>query len=189
MHLPESPVIFALQNLRFAMKTIQILAIAGICLALTANQQTTAQTAYSTRFKVPTQAPGIEEILNNNDVTVNDKAFNRFHQTYTNVTEEKWSSTPEGSRVRFVFNGIRMIESYDKQGDWTATMRYLPLNMIPADVTQNVMQTYAGYKIFFAKETKTSEGISHIIKIENASCWKMLKISNGRMEIKEDQPK
>jgi hypothetical protein len=169
------------------MKLLSTIIMAGLCLAA---QPTFSQSASALSFKFPgdTAARTFERV-SSGSTAVNSKAVISFHNSYPSATEERWSATPDGTRVRFMSENMQIIENYNRRGRWTGTIRYLPLNKLPKDVVYAVTQTYPGYSIFFAQDVRTAYGYVHIVKIETGTNWKTLKISGSDVETIEDMDK
>jgi hypothetical protein len=163
-------------------KHLSCYSLAIVCLVIIPTDHLFAQTTV-----------GIETEDSPSTNLVKEKVFMPEAKTLLHFQKEnpaaeniRWSKIREGSQVSFICENKNWIVRYSPKGRWISTMRYLSVDQLPQDIVSDVLNTYKGYHIFFAQDVRTYLGYAHVIKIEDCSSWKTLKIVNGEIEVMEE---
>ena len=117
---------------------------------------------------------------------VNVKAVKDFSKSFKNVTGEKWYTVSDGFFANFNDKGIETKVAYDKKGIWHSTIRTLDDTQLPSDVRDVVKSKYYDSKILVGYEIKHNDGFVYIIKIEDTKTLKILRVTDGEIEIISD---
>ncbi len=120
---------------------------------------------------------------------VNIKAARDFIKRYNDVKEEKWYKAEDGFFACFNESGIQTKVAYHKNGTWDCTLRTLNETELPFDVRDLAKSTYYDFNILVAYEIKYETGVTYILKIEDKTRIKVLKIHDGEMDVAGDYVK
>ena len=122
------------------------------------------------------------DYLNNVDA----KALRHFATLYENASEIRWAILPGGFRVHFVNAGIDTRIYYTKKGAPEATVRYYFEKDMPHEVRHIIKTTYYDFSIFCVTEITMAGKTAYLVKIEDRTCWKTVKVVDNEMEITEN---
>ena len=113
------------------------------------------------------------------------KVLRNFARSFKNVTGEKWYKVSDGFMAGFYDKGIETKVAYDLKGVFHCTLRTLNETQLPFDVRDVVKRKYYDFKILVVYEIKHDNTV-YILKMENASTLKTLRIANGEIEVIAD---
>lgn len=117
---------------------------------------------------------------------INSKAVKDFKKAYKNVSGENWMQTEEGYGVRFAQDGKSVIVYYDKNGNWSGSLKGYTEDKMPFEVRDMVKRSYYDFSITYVDEvetTKSENGPVYIVHIEDKSTIKFVRVSNGEMTV------
>ena len=119
---------------------------------------------------------------------VNAKALKDFNKSFKNISGEQWYKVTDGFIASFKENEIETKVAYDQKGKWHCTVRTLDENQLPSDVRDLVKSKYYDYKILVSYEIRHDNTV-YILKIEDATTLKTLRVADGEIEIISDNSK
>ena len=90
--------------------------------------------------------------------------------------------------ANFKENEIETKVAYDQKGKWHCTVRTFGENQLPSDVRDLVKSRYYDYKILLVYEIRHDNTV-YILKIEDATTLKTLRVADGEIEIISDNSK
>jgi hypothetical protein len=121
-------------------------------------------------------------------VDVNAKALKDFNKSFKNISGEQWYKVTDGFIADFKENEVETKVAYDQKGKWHCTVRTFGENQLPSDVRDLVKSKYYDYKILVVYEIRHDNTV-YILKIEDATTLKTLRIADGEIEIISDNSK
>lgn len=119
---------------------------------------------------------------------VNTKALKDFNKSFKNISGEQWYKVTDGFIASFKENEIETKVAYDQKGKWHCTVRTFGENQLPSDVRDLVKSRYYDYKILVIYEIRHDNTV-YILKIEDTSTLKTLRVADGEIEIISDNSK
>jgi len=179
------------------MKKISFTCLGGIFLLSAISSSFGQLAATSSKFKrsSPVDQIAASEKVNHRDAdgdyinNVNSKALRHFTKAYQNPSEVKWVKLTTGFRVHFVSNGIDTRTYYNKRGACEAIVRYYYEKDMSANIRHQVKTIYYDFKIFLITEITADHKTAYLIKIEDNTSWKTVKIVDNEMEVIEEYSK
>jgi hypothetical protein len=160
-------------------KNLIALVITGVAI-LSGTSKTNAQMVSNT------SSLEFQRTLINDQDNISRRALKNFANTYGNVTNENWMQVKDGFIVRFISEGIRSNISYDKKGNWVASVKNYGEEKLVHDIRHIVKSNFYDYAIVAIQEIETidSHGIpTYIISMESRTQIKILRIHAGDMEV------
>jgi hypothetical protein len=88
--------------------------------------------------------------------------------------------------VRFFDNGIQTKIFYNRKGNQDAMVRYYTEDKLPNEVRHSVRSTYYDFNIFLVIEVTVGNQTAYLVKIEDKTCTKTIRVMNGDMEVIEE---
>ena len=122
-----------------------------------------------------------------NDININ--AVRHFIKNYKEINSEQWYKISDGFIASFTKDSIQTKVAYDLKGNWHCTLNAFRESKLPTDIRDKVKSKYYDFNILIAYQIIYEEGIIYIIKIDNTTKLKILKIINGEIEIAGDYVK
>src|SRR4051812_45195969 len=119
---------------------------------------------------------------------LNSKALKDFNKSFKNITGEQWYKVTDGFMANFKENEIETKVAYDQKGKWHCTVRTFGENQLPSDVRDLLKSRYYDYKILLIYEIRHDNTV-YILKIEDATTLKTLRVADGEIEIISDNSK
>jgi hypothetical protein len=182
------------------MKKTIICGLTGIALACTTTSNAFSQNSGSTA-KVNVQ-PAIEKIISspdlltegNNNVPaliseISIKAVRNFTKDYKNVSDVKWFQSEDGVVVYFNMDGIKNKVYYNKKGNYECKVRNYYEDRLPVEVRHLVKSNYYDFSIYCVIEICAKDKTAYVVKLENKTSWKTIKVVNNEMEVTQDYKK
>jgi hypothetical protein len=131
------------------------------------------------------KAEGAMLITNISDI--NAKALKQFSKTFKTAANASWYETKDGGFVaKFRQDGIETRANYDRKGNWSGTVRTYTEENLPKEVRHMVKSTYYDYSIFLVQEVTVGDKTAYLVKIEDASTLKTIRVIDGEMDVYED---
>lgn len=119
---------------------------------------------------------------------VNTRALKDFNKSFKNISGEQWYKVTDGFIASFKESQIETKVAYDQKGKWHCTVRTFDENQLPSDVRDLVKSKYYDYKILICYEIRHDNTV-YILKIEDATTLKTLRVADGEIEIISDNSK
>ena len=127
--------------------------------------------------------PGVEKNLS----VVNTKAEMNFTKTYKNATDILWYPLNDKRlMVRFFDNSIQTKIFYNRKGSQETMVRYYTEDKLPNEVRHVVKTTYYDFNIFLVIEVTVGNQIAYLVKVDNKTCTKTIRVMNGEMDLVEE---
>ncbi len=136
-------------------------------------------------YNKPTYKNADGDYINN----VNTKALRHFTTTYEKASEIRWAKLAGGFRVHFVNEGIDTRIYYNEKGAPESTVRYYFEKDMPSEIRHIIKTTYYDFSIFCVTEITTAGKTAYLVKIEDRTCWKTVKVVEQETEITEEYSK
>jgi hypothetical protein len=110
---------------------------------------------------------------------INIKAIRDFVRSYRNASGEKWYELSDGFVVHFYMNNNKYRAFYKFNGDWLHTLSAYGGDQLPSLIRHKVKSVYYDYSIFLVTEIKLSDNTIYLVKIEDKTSWKTIKVCEG----------
>jgi len=170
---------------------IAIILLAGVTGAAYTQSPLSTENLYAKTFFESNGAP---VTLNENKDTavvlpagLNLRALKGFNKMYKKVSDAKWyNSGRKGSMVHFSNDAARIVIFYDKSGQQISSIRYYSEKELPFEVRDRVKSKYYDFSIFLVTEVTVGDITAYLVKIEDKTCWKTIKVLDGEMEVTEE---
>ena len=148
------------------------------------NSVTSSNPEVSPAVAINTSSDNTSPVLSG---SISTKAVRNFKKSFKNATEEKWYDMADGYRVKFATKGtasnIFYKVDYDKNGNWTHTIRSYGEKELAHGIREQVKMGYVDYTIVWVEEvTMPRTQTTHIIHLEGPTDWVNVRISDGEME-------
>lgn len=118
---------------------------------------------------------------------VHTKAEIRFTDAYENATDILWYHLNDKRlMVRFFDNDIQTKIFYNRKGNQESMIRYYTEDKLPNEVRRLVKAIYYDFNIFQVIEVTVGRQTAYLVKIEDKSCTKTIRVMNGEMEVIEE---
>ena len=114
---------------------------------------------------------------------INTRVLRSFMVTYWNATNPHWVKYAEGFVVYFKSDSIQHKVFYDNRGTRQCTIRQYSEKDLPRDIRHMVKSVYYDYSIYLIDEVTVDDKTSYVIKIEDKTSMKEIKIEDGEMEV------
>ncbi|HTN06084.1 hypothetical protein [Agriterribacter sp.] len=119
--------------------------------------------------------------------SINIRAVRDFMNRYNNVDNESWVIMEDGGfKAHYVANGIDYTAYYNKQGNWTNSLKIYTEEKLPFKVRDMVKREYYDYAIMLIHEIesfKSDSAPTYIIRMEDARSFFFIRIRDGEMNI------
>ena len=114
---------------------------------------------------------------------IDSRAVRSFVGTFWNATDANWVTYPGGYVVYFTKNGISNRAYYTRSGDLECTIRQYAEKDMPADIRHMVKSAFYDYSIFLVHEVTTRGKTRFVIKIEDKTSFKEIRIDDEGLEV------
>ena len=115
---------------------------------------------------------------------VNEKLLKAFKETFPQAAEVSWQELDESYVVNFMEGEVRTRITYDKEGNFTSSIRYYKEQNLPVNILCKLKKKYASEKIFGVTELTTDSHIEYYVKLENDVNWISVK-SDGEGNLEQ----
>ena len=116
---------------------------------------------------------------------VNERAKSNFNRDFRYARGEKWLEKEDGYRAKFDNSGINYMVDYDNKGNWVSTIKNYDELHIDSRIADAVRTTFLGYSIVHVTEIKKGKILVYLVKIENKSLLKTIRMIDGEMDVYE----
>ncbi|HEY1022515.1 MAG TPA: hypothetical protein VGE06_09370 [Flavisolibacter sp.] len=109
----------------------------------------------------------------------------KFYDDYPTVTDDAWATTENGFLVNFSSGEIKYTVFLDHRGMKISQIRYSKEGLLPDAVRKRIKDNFPCFKIGWVKEISSKNLMAYQVRIENDWEWKLLKINEAEMDIRE----
>jgi hypothetical protein len=88
--------------------------------------------------------------------------------------------------VRFFDNDVQTKIFYNRNGNQAAMIRYYTEDKLPNEVRHPVKATYYDFNIFMVIEVTVGKQTAYLVKIEDKTHTKTIRVMNGEMDVIEE---
>jgi hypothetical protein len=117
---------------------------------------------------------------------IDSRAMRSFVGTFWNATDANWVTYSGGYVVFFTKNGISNRAYFTRSGELECTIRQYAEKDMPADIRHMVKSTYYDYSIFLVHEIINRGKTSYVVKIEDKTSFKEIRIDEVGMEVTKE---
>jgi hypothetical protein len=118
---------------------------------------------------------------------ISTKAIRNFNKEYKNVPGAKWFKSANGLFVAyFTSENIQSWVYYNKKGIYEFMIRYYNEEKLPPEVRTLIKTSYYDFSIYLVTEASRNGKIAYVVKIEDKTCWKTIKVVDGEMEVMKE---
>lgn len=158
-----------------------------IALLTTTTSSTNAQLAFNNKKFRPEYFSGPNSVAkpygSKDAIHAHPKATRAFLTSFENATDVRWSGLDNGkSLVHFFSDGIETKIFYSKKGNLLATIRYYREDELPAEVRHLVRTAYYDFSIFLVIEVTVRNQTAYLVKIEDNTHIKTIRVMDGAMD-------
>jgi len=116
-----------------------------------------------------------------NDIPV--RAIRNFIARFNEVTNLHWYTFEEGFIAKFIADSIETRVEFDMKGYWIETINTYNEENMPSAIKDVVKYSYRDFNVIVAHKIENQKTSWFVVKIENKTQLKTLKIKDGEMEI------
>ena len=121
---------------------------------------------------------------------VNTKAVRNFIKDFKEVIGVQWIETSNGLFAAYFNNDhIQSLVCYNNKGNFECMLRYYKEEKLPREIRGLVKSSYYDFNIYLVTEVHRNDKIAYVIKMEDKTSWKTVKVVDGEMEVTEDYKK
>jgi hypothetical protein len=122
--------------------------------------------------------------------TINIRAIRDFARRHGNATGVAWFKVTDGFIVRFVADSMFSRSAYRKNGVWIYTIKQYEEAKMLKEVRHAVKSVYYDYTITLVEQIETpDEPVKYLVHLQDAVSWKNVLVSNGQLDLIEDNKK
>lgn len=114
-------------------------------------------------------------------VNINAKALKNFSKTYKKAADAGWFVIKDGYLAQFKQDGITTKVFYDRKGRWIGNLRCYFEDKLPRDIRHLVKSHYYDYNIFYVQEVTVGNATVYLVKIEDKTSFKTIRVQDGEM--------
>lgn len=118
---------------------------------------------------------------------INTKAVQNFISRYPEITGVTWFKSSCGlTGAYFEKSNIRTWVYYDKTGACNYIIRHYYEEKLAAQIKELLSDKFPGFSIFHVSEVTKNEKIAYVVKMQNKTSWKTVKVIGDEMEVVEE---
>lgn len=169
---------------QFSLYKLGIIPLITLCLSV--NAQTTAFNAN------PNNSASKEVAFDNTNDNespnyignsrVSTKAVKNFSKAFKTTVNATWFETNDGFMAKFKKDDIETKVFYDTKGRWIGNVRNYQEKDLPKEIRHMVKSKYYDYNIFLVQEVTVGDNMAYLVKIEDKTSLKTIRIVDGEME-------
>ena len=114
-------------------------------------------------------------------VSISTKAIKDFTKTYKNANNVGWFIIKDGYLAEFKRDEVQTKVFYDRKGRWVGNLRCYFEDKLPRDIRHLVKSHYYDYNIFYVQEVTVGNATVYLVKIEDKTSFKMIRVQDGEM--------
>ena len=113
--------------------------------------------------------------------SINEKAVKNFSKSYSKQSNASWFTLDDGFVAIFTADGIKTKAYYDRKGRSVGEVRTYQEDKLPKEIRHMVKSTYYDFTIFLVNEVTVGNAKVHLIKIEDQTSFKTIRVQDGEM--------
>lgn len=146
--------------------------------------------AQNGKFSKELNSPTLKEVAYNHApkenaapaaVSISTKAIKNFTKTYKDASDASWFAIKDGYVAEFKRDGITTKVYYNPKGIWIANLRCYLEDKLPRDIRHLVKSHYYDFNIFYVQEVTVGNETVYLVKIEDKTSMKTIKVQDGEM--------
>lgn len=115
-------------------------------------------------------------------VNISTKALKDFNKTYKKAATAGWFVIKDGYLAEFKQDGVTTKVYYDHKGRWVGNLRSYFEDKLPRDIRHLVKSHYYDYNIYYVHEVSVHDKTVYLIKIEDKTSLKTIRVQDGEMD-------
>lgn len=115
-------------------------------------------------------------------ISISTKAVKDFTKSYKNIDNAGWFIIKDGYVAEFKKNGIKTKVYYNRKGTWIGNVRSYLEDNLPRNIRHHVKSSYYDYKINYIQEIAVDRNLVYLVKIEDDTFFKTIRIQDGEMD-------
>jgi hypothetical protein len=129
--------------------------------------------------QVTKMSPGIELPINE----IKGRAVRSFQRNFKNAIGVKWYRCSIGYCASMAnADETRSFAYYDQDGTFEYSIRYYKEDKLPREVRHLVKSRFYDYSIYQVSEVTRNRKIAYIVKLEDKTHWKTIKVIGDAIE-------
>ena len=113
--------------------------------------------------------------------SINEKAVKHFSKNYDKQSNASWYAVDDGFVAIFSQDGIKTKAYYDPKGRPVGEVRTYQEDKLPKEIRHMVKSTYYDFNIFLVNEVSLGNAKVYLVKIEDSTSFKTIRIQDGEM--------
>jgi len=113
--------------------------------------------------------------------SINAKAVKNFSKSYHQQGNASWFAIDGGFVAIFTEDGVKTKAYYDSKGRPMGDVRTYQEDKLPKEIRHMVKSTYYDFNIFLVNEVKVGTAKVYLIKIEDTTSFKTIRIDDEGM--------
>ena len=114
--------------------------------------------------------------------SLSTKALKDFNKTFKDAGNAAWSETNDGFMAKFKKDDVETKVFYDRKGRWMANVRNYQEDKLPKEIRHMVKSNYYDYNIFLVQEVTVGNKTAYLVKIEDKTSIKTIRITDDGMD-------
>ena len=140
-----------------------------------------AQTNLSSPLNFPTKELAYADEPKAEAANINAKALKNFSKSYQKQSDASWFAISDGFVAIFTADGVKTKAYYDSKGRPVGDVRTYQEDKLPTEIRHLVKSTYYDFNIFLVNEVTVDNAKVYLIKIEDKTSFKTIRVQDGEM--------
>jgi len=140
-----------------------------------------AQTNLSSPLNFPTKELAYADEPKSEAANINAKALKNFSKSYQKQSDASWFAIADGFVAIFTADGVKTKAYYDSKGRPVGDVRTYQEDKLPKEIRHMVKSTYYDFNIFIVNEVTVDNAKVYLIKIEDKTSFKTIRVQDGEM--------
>ena len=115
---------------------------------------------------------------------VNNNAMNHFTRKNKSASAVTWTTANSVLSVYFTKNNVKSRSTYNANGQWEYTLRYMNADQAPRNIVELIKSSY-DMNIVLVTEIEKRSYTYHLVKMEDESSFLTVQVLNGEIDIFE----
>lgn len=110
------------------------------------------------------------------------KAYRDLEKRYKAADKAKWYKIPDGLLAYLMVDGKKMINGYDKRGNWLYARCSYPAQGLPREIRSRIKTNYLDESITWVDEIQSFETSIYIIQVSDGKKLRFVRIDKEDMQ-------